>query len=112
MEPSREIINHFLNIVPAALYVYTQDQDGSGVIRYVSPASKLILGYPSKYFIGQDISSFIDIIHTDDRERFVREDVESVNDSDFSTEVKIVWPCGEIRYVRFCSRPAAKSKEG
>ena len=112
MEPSKKILNHFLNTAPAALYEYIQNQDGSGVIRYVSPASKLILGYPSKYFIGQDISRLINVMHSDDRERFAGGVVDSVKDSDFSSEVRIVWPCGGIKYVWFCSRPAAKSKEG
>ena len=112
MKPSEEILNDFLDILPAALYEYVQDQDGNGVIRYISPASKLILGYPSKYFIGQDLSCFFNILHSDDRERIGREDAESVNYSYFSTEARIVWPCGDIRHVWLCSKPASKSKEG
>ena len=112
MKPSEQTINDLLNIIPAVLYEYVQDQDGSGIFRYVSPTSKPILGYPSEYFIGQDISRFSKILHVDDRERLEREDTETVNDSFFSSAVRVVWPSGEIRHVWICSKPVETSNEG
>ena len=112
MKPSEQTINDLLNIIPAVLYEYVQNQDGSGIFRYVSPTSKAILGYPSKYFIGHDISRFFKILHFDDRERLEREDAETVNDSFFSSDGRIVLPSGEIRHVWICSKPARISEEG
>ena len=37
MKPSEQTINDLLNIIPAVLYEYVQNQDGSGIFRYVSP---------------------------------------------------------------------------
>ena len=112
MKPLEKTIDAFLNIMPAVLYEYHQDQDGSGTIQYVSPNSKEILGYPSEYFIGQDLSVFLKITHKDDRRRYEQVDKEAYNNNFFTTEVRILWPSQEVRWVRVSSKPASKSNNG
>ena len=112
MKPTDQTIDDFLNILPAVLYEYHQNQDGTGTIKYFSPNSKDIIGYPSEQFIDKDFSSILKFIHDDDRARFEKEDVETVNDPFFTTELRIVLPSKEIRWARCRSKPASKSTIG
>ena len=84
----------------------------TGTIKYFSPNSKDIIGYPSEQFIDKDFSSILKFIHDDDRARFEKEDVETVNDPFFTTEFRIVLPSKEIRWIRCRSKPASKSTIG
>ena len=44
--------------------------------------------------------------------RFKAEDEATVNDDFFTSEVRIVWPSGEVRWVKFLSKPSNKTEEG
>ncbi len=111
MEPSAQTLHDFLNTMPAVLYEYLQRQDGSGEIKYMSPTSREILGHPCEYFI-EDMARLWELIHPDDRTRLKTEDETTINDSFFTSEARIVWPSGEIRWVQFTSKPASKTNEG
>lgn len=111
MKPNEETLDYLLNIMPAVLYEYIQNQDGTNIITYISPNSIDILGYPSSRFINKDISSFLEITHEEDSARLEKEDRETINDSSFTTEARIIWPTEEIRWIRFRSKPASRSSE-
>lgn len=112
MQLSQKTLNDFEHILPSVLYEYTQNQDGTNIIRYMSPNSREILGYPAEKFIGNSRSSFLEIIHVEDQKRLEREDEETINDDFFSTEVRIVLPSGDIRWIRFRSKPSDRSGGG
>jgi PAS domain S-box-containing protein len=112
MKPSEKTVSAFLNIMPSVLYEYDQSQYGIGIVRYASPNSKAILGYPPDYFIGKDLSNFLKIVHKDDRKRFEQENRQAVNDDFFTSDIRIIWPSNEVRWVRFRSKPASKSTNG
>jgi PAS domain-containing protein len=62
MQLSQKTLKNFENILPSVLYEYTQNHDGNNIIRYVSPNSREILGYPAEKFIGNSTSSFLEIV--------------------------------------------------
>lgn len=98
--------------MPAVLYEYIQNRDGTNKITYISPNSIDILGYPATRFINKDVSSFLEITHEEDSDRIEKEDRETIDDSFFTTEARIILPTKDIRWIRFRSKPASKSPEG
>ena len=101
----------FLNTLPVVLYEFLQHPDGSGEVKYVSPNSKAILGYPPEYFI-EDKELKWEFIHPDDRTKFRDKSVATVYDEFFSISVRIILPSGEVRWVRFRSKPEIKRNTG
>ena len=112
MQLSQQTLNDFKNILPSVLYEYKQNHDGNNIISYVSPNSREILGYPADKFIGNSRSSFLEIVDVEDQKRLEREDEETIDDDFYSNEVRIVLPSGDIRWVRFISKPSDRSGDG
>lgn len=111
MEPSKESINNFINILPAVLYEYVLHSDGSRELLYLSPASKEILGYEPEYFL-QDVSRFIDLIHPDDVHTFLTDDVTANREGDFFvTQVRITLPSGGERWLQLSSKATNQQKD-
>ncbi len=111
IKASKDTYDHFLSTVPAVLYEFAQNQDGSGELVYVSPNAKELLGHPAGYLI-EDYSRFADIVHPDDRSAFLAADEESVNDDFFTIETRIVLPSGEIRWSQISSKSVPSTKYG
>ena len=111
MELSEQTLHEFLNTMPAVLYEYSQSPDGNNEILYVSPSAKEILGHPGEYFLG-DIAHFLELIHPDDRARFMAEDEATIDDSNFFIEIRILLPSGEAKWIRCNAKPTSKTKEG
>ncbi|MCP3872895.1 MAG: PAS domain-containing protein [Desulfobacteraceae bacterium] len=109
---SPKTLNDFENILPAVLYEYTQNQDGYSIIRYMSPNSREILGYSAEKFIGNSLSSFLGIVHVEDQKRLESEDSETIEDDFFSTEIRIVLPSGDIKWILLRSKPSDKTRSG
>jgi len=111
MPLSNDSLKPFLNTLPVVLYEFLQHEDGSGEVLYVSPNSNSILGYPSEYFI-EDKSLKWEFIHPDDLKKFRDKSVNTIYDDFFSISVRIILPSGEIRWVRFRSKPEIKRNSG
>jgi PAS domain S-box-containing protein len=111
MEPTVQTLHNFLNTMPAVLYEYAQNRNGYNKVLYISPTSKEILGHPGSYFM-ENINNFWKIIHPDDREQLIAEDEATIDDSCFAAEARIVWPTGEVRWIRFTSKPVSRTEDG
>jgi len=110
MAPSKQTLQNLLNITPTVLYEYLQSQDGNSKFLYMSPSSKEILGYPREHLMG-DIDHFWKIIHPDDLES-LKVDDKTFKGGFYTSEVKIILPSGEIRWIRFRAKQASKKKDG
>jgi len=110
MAPSKKTLQNFLNIMPAVLYEYLQCKDENSRFLYLSPSTQEILGYPREYLM-EDVGRFWEIIHPDDRE-MLRVDDRTFNGEFYSSEVRIIWPSGEVRWIRFRSRPVSGNEDG
>jgi len=110
MAPTKETLQNLLNLTPVVLYEYLQDKGGSSKFLYMSPSSKWILGYPREYFT-EDIRHFWEIIHPADLESLQVDD-KTFKDDFYSSEARIIWPSGEVRWIRFRAKQASMKKEG
>lgn len=108
MPLTHDSLKPFLSTLPAVLYEFLRHPDGSGEMKYVSPNSTAILGYPPDYFTGADGIKW-DFIHPDDRERF--RSVDRSNDL-FSIVIRVVGPSGDVKWVRVLSRPETIEDNG
>ena len=110
MAPSKQTLQNLLTITPTVLYEYLQSQDGNSKFLYISPSSKEILGYPREHLM-KNIGHFWEIIHPDDLES-LRVDDKTFKEGFYTSEVRIIWPSGETRWIRFRAKQAATTKEG
>jgi len=110
MAPSKQTLQNLLNITPTVLYEYLQSQDGNSRFLYISPSSKEILGYPREHLM-KDLAHFWEIIHPDDLERMQVDD-KTFKDGFYTSEVRILLPSGEVRWIRFRAKQASKTKDG
>lgn len=107
---SIQLIDDFLNILPAALYQYVLYPDGSNELLYISPATNDILGHTPEYFM-QDLNRFWNMVHPDDLERLLKEDFEANRKKTlFVSEVRVRMPDGQQRWVQLSSRPTSEMK--
>ena len=91
----KETLHNFLNTIPAVLYEYVLNDDGSSEFLYMSPASKEILGHPPEYFV-EDMSHMWERIDPEDLRRIENEDVAANTYKDiFITEFRYIMPSGE-----------------
>lgn len=105
-------LHDVLNILPAVVYRYVLHEDGTGELLYISPSSKDILGRAPEYFT-EDINRFWKIVHPDDLKRLREEDVEAnANNELFVSEVRVLLPTGEERWVQLSSKPTSETKDG
>lgn len=103
-----EKIQDYLSINPAVLYVYRQYVNGGGRMKFISDNCEEVFGVSAENFI-KDPETMWDVIHPDDRDRLREEDVEGLHDPFFSSDVRIITPSGEEKWVRLISRPSEKS---
>ena len=107
---SKEVIDDFLQIVPAVLYEYVLYEEGGGnEFLYLSPATEHILGFPPEYFL-EDMNRFWEMVHPEDLERLQSED-RTANEEGvfFHAEVRLLLPSGKTVWLRISSRPTEKT---
>lgn len=96
--------DRFSSTVPALLYEYRIEPDGTRKCLYCSPYSEILLGVPAERLVD-DITNFLDLIHPDDRERFDDADREANRRGDlFIGEFRVVLAGGEEKWIRIGSR--------
>ncbi len=110
MTLAKETQQDFLNILPAVLYEYVLFEDKSSEFLYMSPTSKEILGHSPEYFT-HDTNRFWEMVHPDDVARLYDTDITAnIGNEFFVSEVRILLPSGEERWVQLSSKPSSKKK--
>jgi PAS domain S-box-containing protein len=77
--------------------------DRSGVLTYVSPAVKTLLGYEPPELVGRPMLQFV---HADDRQRLAQNLGRVLSGETMSNEYRLLTRSGATRWVRTSSRPA------
>ncbi len=110
MDLTQEMLQDFLNTMPAVLYEYVLYADGTSELVYMSPTSLDILGHPAEYFIA-DTERLWAIVHPDDIDLLIAEDVNARNRQDvFVLQVRIILPSGQEKWVLINSKPTLRKK--
>ena len=97
----RSLVEH----IPAIVYV--QDLGAPSATTYISPQAERVLGYPQERFTG-DPEWWVELIHTDDRERVLAEEERTNETGDWfkveyrmmTREGRILWFLDEAVLVR------------
>jgi len=109
MTASEHPLSDFLSILPAVLYEYVIHEDGRRELLYLSPSAQEILGHPPEYFV-EDLDRFWAMVHPDDLQRFLDEDVRvNRHDDLFVDELRIRLPGGAERWLQLSSKPTPES---
>jgi PAS domain S-box-containing protein len=79
--------------------------DPEGNLLYQSPSIERITGYPPEFFFARR-SRFVEIIHPEDRDAFLRIFVESISESDLPVayQFRVICENGEVRWLETISK--------
>lgn len=109
---SKEIVGNFLNILPAVLYGYVFYNKKHAELLYITPSTIDILGHPPEYFM-ENLNRFWAMVHPDDIERILEENQKANAENKlFVSEVRILHPNGQERWIQLSSNPTAEKKNG
>ena len=99
--------------VPVMLYDYVLLPDGRERFLYVGPACRDILGLDAGE-VEADSRHFWNLVHPDDKERLVEENRRVFREAklSFATEIRIVTPAGDTKWLEIASRPSSARLEG
>lgn len=106
LEASRQRFDNLARTVPCVLYDYVLPSEGKGRFLYLN-ARCLEFFEVAPEVLMADIDCFWQLVHGDDRARLRRED-EVANQGEkgqFVSEVRIVTPSGQQKWIRISSRP-------
>ena len=107
---SKQMIENFLNILPAVLYEYVLYNEKRSELLYLSPSSVDILGHPPEYFI-EDLNRFWKMVHPDDIERILNSNIKAnIENRLFVSEVRVLLPNGQERWIQLSSKPTSEKK--
>jgi diguanylate cyclase (GGDEF)-like protein/PAS domain S-box-containing protein len=109
---TKEIKGNFLNILPAVLYEYVFYNEGNSELLYITPSTIDILGHPPEYF-KENLSRFWEMVHPDDLERILEKNQKANAENKlFVSEVRILHPNGQERWIQLSSKPTAQKHNG
>ncbi|MDX1808971.1 MAG: sensor domain-containing diguanylate cyclase [Sulfurospirillaceae bacterium] len=109
---AKEMIGNFLNILPAVLYEYVFYNEKNSELLYITPSTLNILGHPPEYFM-ENLNRFWEMVHPDDIERILAENKKANKTNKlFVSEVRILHPSGQVRWVQLSSKPTSAKKHG
>jgi PAS domain S-box-containing protein len=105
-------IASLVDTIPCALYGYVRWPDGRSRFVYISAQAEQIFGHPPDR-IMEDPGLLWGMVHEDDVERLERED-RAANESGeaFESEVRIVTPSGETKWIQLSSMPSPQVYQG
>ncbi|BBN59780.1 sensor domain-containing diguanylate cyclase [Hydrogenovibrio marinus] len=105
--PDAGAMTSFVEFLPAVLFEYALETDGSRELIYISPKSLDVLGYAQEDFL-EDMDTFWRLTHPDDLAQKDEVDGQDENTSAFDT--KVVHPSkGEI-WIRVTTKPTDRKK--
>ncbi len=95
--------DRFTRNIPALLYDYVIDADGTGRCLYCSAYSQELLGIAPEEFLA-DMNRFWSIIHPDDLDYFREQDQKASRSSDrFFIDTRVILSSGEEKWIRISS---------
>jgi len=111
-EKAQESINNYRRITetaPVVLYNYILYPDGNQKFTYFSPNSVDLFEKTPKQILN-DINEIISLIHKDDLQGFVSENIAANQRGDsFFYEVRAVTPSGKEKWIEVASKPNTKT---
>ncbi|MDT8438457.1 MAG: sensor domain-containing diguanylate cyclase [Wenzhouxiangellaceae bacterium] len=107
-----ERFDRLAHSVPALLYDYVIEADGTARCLYCSAYSKSLFGLDPDV-IERDMNTLFALIHPDDRDRFHREDRRANRTgTQFLIELRVALASGEEKWLRISSRPNPANNDG
>jgi len=79
--------------------------DKQGVLTYVSPVVRNVLGYEAEDLIGK---TFLEFVHPDDRDLLIKRFSELTEGVEYPLEYRLAGTSGEVRHVRTYTKPIMK----
>lgn len=110
--PAEPRVASLVDTIPCALYGYVRWPDGRSRFVYISAQAEEIFGHPPDRIMEQP-DLLWSMVHRDDLERLDREDRASNESGEpFASEVRIVVPSGEVKWIQLSSMPSPQMYEG
>lgn len=105
-------VDSLVDAVPCALYGYVRWPDGRNRFVYMSARSEEIFGYPPDRVV-RDPGLLWRMVHPDDVDRLRASDAAAnAAGAPFRSEVRIVLPSGELKWIQLSSMPSPQSYHG
>ena len=76
--------------------------DNQGVITYISPVVRDVMGYEPADIVGKN---FIDFVHKDDRSRLIERFSELLKGIEYPSDYRVIDKAGDVRWIRTRTRP-------
>lgn len=103
LQDKADRFDRFTRNLPAILYDYVIDPDGTGHCLYCSAYSQELLGIPPEEFLA-DMDRFWNMIHPDDLSDFRERDLKAYREAEsFSMDVRVILSSGEEKWIRVSS---------
>ncbi|MFO7894574.1 MAG: PAS domain-containing protein [Longimicrobiales bacterium] len=110
--PGELQVDSLVDTIPCALYGYVRWPDGRSRFVYISAQAEEIFGYPPDRIMEQP-DLLWSMVHQDDLARLDREDRASNESGEpFASEVRIVLPSGEVKWIQLSSMPSPQVYRG
>lgn len=105
-------VDTLVDTIPCALYGYVRWDDGRSRFVYISAGCEEIFGHTARRIVSEP-DLLWDMVHPDDRKRLEREDEASNRTgAPFRSEVRILTPDGELKWIQLSSMPSPQMHEG
>ncbi len=99
-----------LAAIPGVLYQYVLEADGTSRFIFLSAGCRDLFEMEADYLLA-DIGRLWALVHDDDIERLINEDIRANNEGTFfSIEVRIITPSGQTKWVQLSSRPLSAAR--
>lgn len=110
--PDAPRVDALVDTIPCALYGYVRWPDGRNRFVYISAQCEEIFGHPPGRVVD-DPALLWSMVHPNDVGRLEREDEASNRSGQpFRSEVRIVLPSGEIKWIQLASMPSPQVFQG
>lgn len=103
LQEKADRFDRFTRNLPAILYDYVIDPDGTGRCLYCSRYTQELLGIPPEDFLA-DMDRFWNLVHPDDLSAFREQDLKAYREAEhFALDTRVILDTGEVKWIRISS---------